>query len=37
MMETLLTPLAIVTGVGILSISFGLLKITLWALRKAPI
>jgi hypothetical protein len=37
MMETLLTPLAIVTGVGILSIGFGLLKITLWALRKAPI
>lgn len=35
-METPLTPLAIITGVGLLSISLGILKATLWVLRKAP-
>jgi hypothetical protein len=35
-METPLTPITIATGVGIFTISLGILKVTLWALRKIP-
>lgn len=35
-METPMTPFAIVTGVGVLTVGLGLLKATLWVLRKAP-
>jgi hypothetical protein len=35
-METPLTPLTIAASVGVLSITLGLLKVTLWVLRRAP-
>jgi len=35
-METPLTPITIAASVGVLSITLGLLKITLWVLRRAP-
>lgn len=35
-METPLTPLATVTGVGIMTIFAGSLKLALWILRKNP-
>jgi hypothetical protein len=35
-METPLTPITIVTGVGLLTIGIGMLKIIAWAIRKAP-
>jgi hypothetical protein len=35
-METPLTPIAIVTGVGLLTVGIAMLKIVAWALRRAP-
>ena len=35
-METPLTPLGIVTGVGVFTIEIGLLKTIAWIIRKSP-
>lgn len=35
-METPLTPLTIVTGIGLLSVSQGVLRVTLWVLQRSP-